>query len=205
MADWVPAAQANVRAADSDREMIAERLRDAAGEGRLTLEELQARLDQTYQSRTYGELAAVVADLPPDRGSGQVVPAAPGSPAPLGGDGVLRLSAGGGNRSKTGAWDVPERIVANAGMGDVKLDFTEAVCRHRVVHVEARAWAGNVVLVVPAGWSVNLDAVSASLGSVKDKVRAAPVAGGPTVIVTGHAAMGTVIARHPRSSRFLPR
>jgi hypothetical protein len=132
------------------------------------------------------------------------VPLEPAAPV-LEGDGVLRLSAGGGTRAKTGAWVVPEHIVANAGMADVRLDFTEAVCRHRVVHVEARAWAGNVVLIVPEGWAVNLDAVTASLGSVKDKVRAAAVPGAPTLVVHGHAAMGAVVARHPRTSRFLRR
>jgi hypothetical protein len=54
----------SLRAADSDREQAAERLRHATAEGRLTADELEARLDVLYRTRTYGELDALVADLP---------------------------------------------------------------------------------------------------------------------------------------------
>jgi Domain of unknown function (DUF1707) len=56
----------NLRASDADRELVAERLRKAAAEGRLLAEELEQRLGETFKSRTYGELDAVVADLPSD-------------------------------------------------------------------------------------------------------------------------------------------
>jgi hypothetical protein len=56
--------RATLRASDADREQIAERLRKATGEGRLLAEELEERLEATFSARTYGELDAVVADLP---------------------------------------------------------------------------------------------------------------------------------------------
>jgi Flp pilus assembly protein TadB len=56
-----------LRASDADREHIAERLRHAAAEGRLLAEELEERLGKALKARTYGELDAVVADLPADR------------------------------------------------------------------------------------------------------------------------------------------
>jgi hypothetical protein len=55
---------ARQRAADADREAVAERLRVAAGEGRIELWELDERLGQAYGAKTYGELAALLADLP---------------------------------------------------------------------------------------------------------------------------------------------
>jgi uncharacterized protein DUF1707 len=58
------ARRANVRASDADRDQIAERLRKATAEGRLLPEELEERLEATFSARTYGELDAVVADLP---------------------------------------------------------------------------------------------------------------------------------------------
>ena len=61
------AARSTLRASDADRERIAERLRNAAGEGRLLAEELEDRLATAFRARTYGELDAVVADLPGDR------------------------------------------------------------------------------------------------------------------------------------------
>jgi uncharacterized protein DUF1707 len=53
-----------LRASDADREHVAERLRNAAGEGRLLAEELEDRLEAAFSARTYGELGAVVSDLP---------------------------------------------------------------------------------------------------------------------------------------------
>jgi hypothetical protein len=58
------ARRATLRASDADREQIAERLRKATAEGRLLAEELEERLEATFTARTYGELDAVVADLP---------------------------------------------------------------------------------------------------------------------------------------------
>jgi hypothetical protein len=56
--------RALLRASDADRERVAERLRAAALEGRLTDEELEERLAATYRSRTYGELDTLLGDLP---------------------------------------------------------------------------------------------------------------------------------------------
>ena len=54
----------SLRASDSDREEVAERLRVAAGEGRLDVGELEQRLDVAFHARTYGELDRLVVDLP---------------------------------------------------------------------------------------------------------------------------------------------
>jgi Domain of unknown function (DUF1707) len=73
----------DLRAADVDRAFVAERLKSALDEGRLSLSEYDERLQQTYAARTYGDLDQVMADLPrpaPPHAS-QVVPAAaPGQP-----------------------------------------------------------------------------------------------------------------------------
>lgn len=54
----------HLRASDADRDQVAERLRAAATEGRIGFDELEERLGATLSARTYGELEAVVADLP---------------------------------------------------------------------------------------------------------------------------------------------
>jgi hypothetical protein len=53
-----------LRASDADREYVAERLRNATAEGRLLAEELEHRLEAAFSARTYGELNALVSDLP---------------------------------------------------------------------------------------------------------------------------------------------
>jgi Flp pilus assembly protein TadB len=56
----------SVLASDADRDAVTDRLRDAAGEGRLQSEELEERVDAALHARTYGELRRLVADLPRD-------------------------------------------------------------------------------------------------------------------------------------------
>ena len=54
----------HLRASHADREQVIGILKAAFVQGRLTEDELDARLDQVYASRTYTELAEVTADIP---------------------------------------------------------------------------------------------------------------------------------------------
>ena len=53
-----------LRAADADRHKIADQIKAALDEGRLTLGEYDDRVRQAYAARTYAELLILVADLP---------------------------------------------------------------------------------------------------------------------------------------------
>ncbi|MGH3758550.1 DUF1707 SHOCT-like domain-containing protein [Actinophytocola sp.] len=71
-----------VRASDSERERVATLVGDAAGAGRLTLAEVEERLERIYTTRFRHELDELVADLPtphddrprPERTGGRGVP-----------------------------------------------------------------------------------------------------------------------------------
>lgn len=65
--------QDQLRAADTDRDSVAERLATAMSQGRLQADEYHQRLEHAYAARTYADLDRLVADLP--------VPARPGAPA----------------------------------------------------------------------------------------------------------------------------
>ena len=54
----------HLRAADADREAVAELLSDALTKGRLDAVEFGERLDRAFAARTVGELVALTADLP---------------------------------------------------------------------------------------------------------------------------------------------
>jgi hypothetical protein len=56
--------QGSLRASDADRDRVIDRLRDAAGEGRLEPDELEQRVGAALRARTYAELSWLVADLP---------------------------------------------------------------------------------------------------------------------------------------------
>ena len=57
-------AHGHLRASDADREQVIEFLKTAFVQGRLTIDELDARAGRALVSRTYGELAALTADIP---------------------------------------------------------------------------------------------------------------------------------------------
>ena len=54
----------DLRAADVDRQFVAERLKAALDEGRLSLGEYDDRLKDAYAARTYGDLDGILKDLP---------------------------------------------------------------------------------------------------------------------------------------------
>ena len=74
-----------LRISDADRHQVAEVLRQAAGDGRIDLAELDERLEATYAAKTYGELVPITVDLPVHGPSGARHPpgphAGPGRPA----------------------------------------------------------------------------------------------------------------------------
>jgi Domain of unknown function (DUF1707) len=59
-----PLPREQLRASDADRQVVAERLRKAHEDGRLTLAEYDERVQQAYAARTYGDLQLLTADLP---------------------------------------------------------------------------------------------------------------------------------------------
>jgi hypothetical protein len=75
---------ATMRTSDAERQRVADFLRDACGDGRLSPEELEERLDALFAGSTVADIAELVRDLP---GGGAVIPrygrAAPRRPAPV--------------------------------------------------------------------------------------------------------------------------
>jgi Domain of unknown function (DUF1707) len=59
-----PQRPGRLMASDADREKVADMLKDAFAQGRLTRQELDLRAGQTFAARTYADLAALTADLP---------------------------------------------------------------------------------------------------------------------------------------------
>ena len=71
------AARGYLRASHADREHVIDVLKAAFVQGMLAKHELDARVGQTFASRTHGELAALTADLP----AGLIAAPAAGKPA----------------------------------------------------------------------------------------------------------------------------
>ncbi|MEE1926889.1 DUF1707 domain-containing protein [Streptomyces sp. TRM 70351] len=179
-----PVPPAELRASHDDREAVVERLRDAAAEGRIGLDELDARLEQALTSRTYAELAVLTADLPR--------PSPPESQPPL----VLKGGMHGASRGP-GRWEVPGRVVARGGMGGVKVDFSRAQCRLTEVAVEAYGEMAGVTIVIPDAWAADTGGMDPGVGGLRDKTTPDRLPGTPLVRHTGSGGMAGVVIRHP--------
>ncbi len=110
---WDPVFGADLRASDADRDVAADILCAAVADGRLTLAELDERLEDVLSARTLRELARLISDLPGSRRSGPVRPparpAAKRRPACPGGRAAARPAASGRNPL------VPPPVAAGAG------------------------------------------------------------------------------------------
>lgn len=65
-----------------------------------------------------------------------------------------------GDTARSGAWCPPDRLVAVAGFGNVKLDFRDADLPGGPTEIRPFAVFGNVELVVPRRLDVELNGVS---------------------------------------------
>jgi hypothetical protein len=190
-APLVPAGAA--RAGDADREAVAERLRIAAGDGRIDLAELDERLTQAYAAKTYGQLETVVADLPVRSASIRH----DGLPEPE----TLVLKTTITNLKQSGQWVVPRRITAETTVGIITIDFTQASCTHREVVVEAMAGSGWVRLWLPDGWAARISPSSTNTSHISNKAAETAQPGAPTIIVTGHPGSGYIRIKHRNRKR----
>ena len=195
----VPATgQGALRASHADRDQVVEVLRVAAGDGRLSPEELDQRLELALSARTYDELAAVIADLP---ATGTAVAGAPlsppaGAPAPKD---LIRLHCSSGNAERQGRWVVPTRMDLKVSSGSIKLDFREAVITQPALHIDAEVRSGHITLITKPGIVVDMDDVTVRSGHVKVRAPWGPDV--PVLLridVAGSCGSGHITARPPR-------
>jgi hypothetical protein len=185
----------DLRASDRERDRTIDILRDAAGEGRLTFEELADRIEAAASARTRGELDVLTHDLPVP-GFAPVRRGAPASRAV-----TLRTqhSASLGDMRREGRWHVPVRSSWRSIFGDVVIDLREARIDGDVeeVEVEAVSCFGDIDLIVPEGVAVEVRATT-GLGSVRQLVGAVAPPGSPRVTLTGRTVFGDVHVRARR-------
>ncbi|MGO8890905.1 MAG: DUF1707 domain-containing protein [Streptosporangiaceae bacterium] len=153
-------ARSELRASYEDRDRVVELLRVSAGDGRLTAEELDERLELAMTARTYGELARLVADLP---AQGSVASPAVAPQAKE----VARIDCASGHVQRVDRWVVPQRMDVKVTSGDVKLDFTEAVITQPSLKLDVEVRSGRVRLVTKPGIVVDADDVAIRSGQVK--------------------------------------
>jgi hypothetical protein len=192
--------RSRLRISDADRHRVAELLREAAGEGRLDIDELDERLEAAYSAKTYGDLVPLTADLPLGAAqhpfAGSPPGGVPGVPAHRFDTSVAIM----GGTSRAGLWEIGPTHTAFALMGGVALDLRQArfTSRETVIHAFG-IWSG-IDIYVNAYTRVVVDGVGlmGAFDQARDKV--APELGpdSPLVRVNGFALMaGVTVQRRP--------
>ena len=187
-----PVPRAELRVSYEDRDRVAEQLRVAAGDGRLSAEELDERLEIALTARTYAELARVTRDLP--SAAGTVL----GAPAPKD---VVRIDCQSSSVERTGPWLVPLRMEVRVKSGVVTLDFTEAVITQPVLPIEAEVGAGALTLITKPGIVVDMDEVTVRSGALEVKAPWGQDASVLRIEVSGKVGSGVISARPRRPPR----
>jgi hypothetical protein len=190
---------AELRASHTDRDRVVELLRIAAGDGRLTAEELDERLEAALTARTFSELAVLTTDLPaaplPDGFAPTVGQALAGAAAKE----LVRINCGSGAAKRDGQWVVPQRMEITVASGSVKLDLTKAVITAPALQLDIDVHSGSLLLVTRPGIIVDTDDVAVRSGSASVKAhRRQDVPVVLRVQVCGEVASGSFKARPPR-------
>ncbi len=150
----------DLRASHEDRDRVVESLRVAAGDGRLTAEELDARLEAALSAKTFGELAALTADLP------AVQLSTPSGSVAKPKD-VLVVEQRGSKFVRAGRWTVPHRIELRPRLCDVTLDFTEAMLTADTLRIEMDMHFGKLFIVSRPGIVVDTDGLTLQYSKAK--------------------------------------
>ena len=195
-----PADHSLMRVSDTDREQAADVLREAAGQGRLSLDELDERLELTYAAKTYADLATVTRDLPQGgaalSGAGAAAPAGRIGGTPRNKSSIAILSGA----RRAGAWVLPPSYVAVAVMGGVELDLREAQFSEPEVTLHAYTVMGGIQITVPEDVDVDVSGI-AFMGGFDHNASGPGVPGAPRLRVLGFALMGGVEVRRKGPSK----
>ncbi len=199
------AGPAELRASDAERDRVADILREALAEGRLTAEEHAERVEGVLSARTMGELEVFIRDLPAAH-EGDAEPAWSPAPArPTAGaipvdpdDSVVAVFSA---ATRRGSRRTGRRIHAYAVFGSVEIDLSEALFDHQQVVIKAMSVFGDIQIRVPE--NVSLRGMGGGvLGNFEVDNLDSREAQAPVVYVDGWAVLGNIEAR-PKRGRLV--
>lgn len=176
-----------------ERDAAVERLRVAAGDGQITLEELETRMEAALAARTADDIAVLVADLPaPAANAAGLAPAAP-----------MRLSARHSSVHRLGIWRVPEQISLELRHCSCVLDLRTPTLPPDGVHIDLDARHSSVKLLVADGAHVDVESVNRHHSAASDRgARNVSAWGGAPITVTGTLHHSSIKVLRPGGTLF---
>ncbi|KYF78371.1 hypothetical protein BE11_35955 [Sorangium cellulosum] len=196
-----------LRVTAQQRDHAAAILREAVVDGRLTVEELNARLPTALNAFAREDIYRILDDLVP----AAALPAVVAEQAPMGdGPGMrwenpLLIRSTWAGHHQEGTWDLPPFVeIIGTGWGGVKLDCTRARPLARVIDIVI---TGNpsVNLIVPDGWGVDVQQlnVSGQSGTINSMVPTRPIGDLPRLILRGSTTMAVKVRQPRRRERAI--
>jgi len=191
---------AELRASDADRDRIADILREALAEGRLTADEHAERVEGVLTAKTVGELEVFIRDLPAahERRAAPAYTPAPNRPTDAiphdPDDNVVAVFSA---AVRKGRWRAGRRIHAYAIFGSVEIDLSEAIFEYRQVVIKALSVFGNVEVRVPENVSLR-GTGGGVLGNFEVDTLDSVEPDAPVVYVDGWAVLGNIEGRPKR-------
>ncbi|TNC21681.1 DUF1707 SHOCT-like domain-containing protein [Amycolatopsis alkalitolerans] len=193
-----------MRASNADRERVAQLLHNALSEGRITVQELEERLDTVYAAKTLKDLEPPVADLP-NVSPGNAVQPAPSQSVDTRVGGVPGSAASVAimsGASRKGNWVLPATHNSFAFWGGVDIDLRGARFAERHSTINAVAIMGGIDIIVPDDIVVDVNGIG-FMGAFETEddhgAGTIPPPGAPVVKITGFAFWGAVtVIRKPR-------
>jgi hypothetical protein len=178
-----------LRASDADREQAAELLRSAAGEGRLTVDELDDRLAEAFGARTRAELEQLVADVVAGDGAALGAPATslPVVPGDGGTKWLISIMSG---HDRRGHWRVGPKVINFNFWGGSEIDLNDAVLSAQHTEIRVISIMGGAEVYVPEGLEVQVSQFAFMGGNDVKLGRDRPAPGGPTVRLRLFSLMG---------------
>ena len=165
MSSSQPPEQRPLVSLSDERERVIQQLSEHFANDRLSLDEMESRMELVYKASSIGELQRLTADLPSA--------ATPAVPAPLPAEAEVpalprdreRMFAVMSETSRRGAWLVPQRLDLLAVMADTTIDLTQAALPTGIIDIHLRSMWAAVKIVVPPGLQV-VNRVSSVMSSV---------------------------------------
>ena len=148
-----------------ERERVIQQLSEHFANDRLSLDELESRMELAYKAGSVADLQRLTADLP--SATAAPVPApAPVEELPALSPDRERIFAVMSETSRRGSWIVPQRLDLLAVMADTTIDLTQAALPAGIIDIHIRSVCAAVKIVVPPGLQV-VNRLSSLMGSVR--------------------------------------
>jgi hypothetical protein len=190
------------RVSDEEREHVAELVRAAVDDGRLTRAEGDERLAGVDAAEHHEDLQAYIRELEQPTGAPEEgrAPGATGTELPTSSFSLMR------NQIRRGQWAPGPVHSVLAFMGGVELDLRDARLDPRGTTIRAVAIMGGIVIVVGPEVEVQCEGrgLMGGFGDLSGPPTVPPAFGAPTLHVTGLAAWGGVEIRRRNRDAIPP-